>query len=175
VQFACDALGIDVRDPRPITITGGLPYHGGPSSNYVGHATSHLLDHLRQHPDQLALTTGIGMHMTKHVAAVWSSSPGAIYGPHEHGPQRWASADPGSERVVRAAWTGPATLVAASVVHGSDGAPSHVVGICELDDGSRCYGRSTDGRVIDAVGHDAWAGCAVEVVAGDDGTNELRI
>jgi acetyl-CoA C-acetyltransferase len=175
VQFACDALGLDVRDRRPITLAGGLPYHGGPSSNYLGHATSHLLDHLREHPDQLALTTGVGMHMTKHVAAVWSSAPGAIYGPHEHGPQRWAATDPGVERTVRDSWTGPASLVAASVVYGGDGAATHVVGICELDDGGRCYVRTTATEAIAAVRDDSWAGRSVEVVAGGEGINELRL
>ena len=34
-------------DPRPLTLTGGLPYHGGPGSNYVTHALANTLDWLR--------------------------------------------------------------------------------------------------------------------------------
>ena len=66
VAFARDALGLEPEDTRPITVTGGLPYHGGPSSNYLGHSISHMADQLRRRPDAMGLVTGIGMHMTKH-------------------------------------------------------------------------------------------------------------
>ena len=34
VQIGADMLGIPIDDPRPLTVTGGLPYHGGPGNNY---------------------------------------------------------------------------------------------------------------------------------------------
>jgi acetyl-CoA C-acetyltransferase len=175
VLFACDALGISVDDPRPLSLTGGLAYHGGPSSNYVGHSVSHVVDHLRQHPDDLALTTGVGMHMTKHVAAVWSGRPGPIFGRHEHGPQHWDDGDHADERAVLDSWSGPATLMAASVVYRSDGDADHVVGIAELADGARCYVRSERPPVIDLVAADGWAHAPIEVRPTATGTNELLL
>jgi len=31
-------IGISQDDPRPLTLTGGLPYFGGPGNNYSMHA-----------------------------------------------------------------------------------------------------------------------------------------
>lgn len=173
VQFALDALGLEVDDPRPISLTGGLPYHGGPSSNFVGHSTSHALDHLRAHPERTVMVTGVGMHMTKHVAGIWSARPGPIHQPPDHGEQRWAGQAAGQVRV-HAVHHGPAQVAAATVVHGRDGAPEHAIAICELPDGSRCYARTTDEEALAAVGADAWAGATVELAPTAQGTNELR-
>ena len=37
MEVACDELGIDFQSlNKPLTVTGGLPFHGGPGNNYVG-------------------------------------------------------------------------------------------------------------------------------------------
>ena len=33
IQIACDEIGLDIDDPRNLTVTGGLPYFGGPGNN----------------------------------------------------------------------------------------------------------------------------------------------
>ena len=43
VEVARDSFGIAADDPRPLTLTGGLPYHGGPGSNYVTHSMANTL------------------------------------------------------------------------------------------------------------------------------------
>jgi acetyl-CoA C-acetyltransferase len=73
VQFARDALELADNDPRPVSLTGGLHYPGGPGSNYMNHSISTLVDFLRDNPNANGMVTGIGMHMTKHVAGVWSA------------------------------------------------------------------------------------------------------
>jgi acetyl-CoA C-acetyltransferase len=175
VQFARDALGLASDDPRPISVTGGLPYHGGPSSNYMSHSISHMADHLRLHPDQVGLVTGVGMHMTKHVAAVWSVRPGAIHPvPPHHREQQW-DAPPltGDVEVVPHA-VGRATVLAATVVHRADGCPDHAVAICELPDGSRCYARSADPGSIGAVTSGAWVTGSARLTRGPLDTNEVH-
>ena len=47
LHFACDALGISPLDVRGLTVTGGLPYHGGPGSGYLVHAIATMTDVLR--------------------------------------------------------------------------------------------------------------------------------
>ena len=177
VQFALDALGLAHDDPRPLSVTGGLPYHGGPSSNYMGHSISHLADRLRTRPDEVGLVTGIGMHMTKHVAAVWSVRPGPIIrtGGTEQ-PQRWG-ADPADtgDVTVRDAADGPARVLAASVVHGRDGAADHGVAVCELPGGDRCYARTSEPDTLAALGADAWVGANAELRSRPDRTNDLRL
>ena len=52
VCFALDALGIGLDDPRAaaVTQTGGLPYHGGPGSNYMTHSLAAMTETLRARP-----------------------------------------------------------------------------------------------------------------------------
>ena len=72
VNFMRDALGIGADDARPLTVTGGLPYHGGAGSDYLTHAIAQMARVLRADPGAVGLVTGVGMHMTKHVAGVYS-------------------------------------------------------------------------------------------------------
>ena len=76
VNFARDALGITPDDPRPLTVTGGLPYHGGAGSDYLTHSIATMARVLREDPGSVGLVSGVGMHMTKHVYGVYSTEPG---------------------------------------------------------------------------------------------------
>ena len=84
VNFAKDALGLDGDDTRPLTVTGGLPYHGGAGSNYMSHSIAAMADVLRADPGSFGLVSGVGMHMTKHVYGVYSTEPGR-HAPPEQG------------------------------------------------------------------------------------------
>ncbi len=53
-----DALGLAPDDPRGLTLTGGLPYFGGPGNNYSMHAVVEAVERVRANPGQLR--TGIG-------------------------------------------------------------------------------------------------------------------
>ena len=75
LSFACRRPGHAATD-RQLTVTGGLPYHGGPGSNYTTHALAAMVEVLRRDPGSLGLVTGIGMHMTSHAAALLSTRPG---------------------------------------------------------------------------------------------------
>ena len=137
VNFARDALGMSDDDPRPLTVTGGLPYHGGPGSNPVTHSLATMVDALRQDPGSLGLVSGVGMHMSKHSAGVYSTEPGLIEPPDE--PAVQARADCAGRRVVLDGYEGDAVVLAASVVHAPDGVPERAVLVCEAPDGARCY------------------------------------
>jgi acetyl-CoA C-acetyltransferase len=75
VQVTRDMLGIAENDNRPLTVTGGLPYFGGPGNNYVMHAMAQMVELLRQHPGKTGLVTGNSFYMTKHSAAVFTTRP----------------------------------------------------------------------------------------------------
>ena len=76
LSFGIDALGLPAG--RLLTVTGGLPYHGGPGSNYSTHALAAMTEALRRDPGSAGLVSGIGMHMTSHSASLWSTRPGAF-------------------------------------------------------------------------------------------------
>jgi acetyl-CoA C-acetyltransferase len=136
VCFALDALGIGLDDPRAraVTQTGGLPYHGGPGSNYMTHSLAAMTETLRRDPGSYGVVSGVGMHMQKHAYGVWSTAPGA------------AAADPapagepvGEPVGIVASPEGDATVATYSVLHGRDGEPERALLVCDLPAGGRCY------------------------------------
>jgi acetyl-CoA C-acetyltransferase len=136
LHFATDALGIDPLDARGLTVTGGLAYHGGPASGYLTHSIAAMTERLRGDPGALGMVSGVGMHMTKHVFAVYSTTPGPLAPPPVAGEPEVLP--------VEAAYDGPAVVAAYSVVHDRDGAPSHAVLVCDVPGGSRAYARTAD-------------------------------
>lgn len=75
VQMACKMLSLDVDDPRGFTVTGGLPYAGGPASAYTLHSLAEMCRVLRENPGQKGMVTGNGWYLTKHSAAILASAP----------------------------------------------------------------------------------------------------
>lgn len=75
VEVALEALGVAEDDPRPPTLTGGLPAHGGPGNNYVTHALVNVLDALRSGRGETALVHGNGYYLTKHAVGVYGRRP----------------------------------------------------------------------------------------------------
>ena len=75
VEVACAALGIQTNDSRGLTLTGGLPFFGGPGNNYSMHAIATLLPLLRAQPGQFALLTANGGRLSKHATGIYSATP----------------------------------------------------------------------------------------------------
>ena len=51
VQVAAAELGLPLDDPqRPLTVTGGLTFAGGPWNNYVMHSIATMVEMLRREP-----------------------------------------------------------------------------------------------------------------------------
>ena len=48
VEIACKEMNIDINDQRNLTITGGLPYFGGPGNNYVTHSIAEMMNILQR-------------------------------------------------------------------------------------------------------------------------------
>ncbi|HEX3808920.1 MAG TPA: acetyl-CoA acetyltransferase [Rhizomicrobium sp.] len=75
VEIGCQELGIAADDPRGLTITGGLPYFGGPGNNYVMHSIVTMMRKLRAKPEAYGLGTANGWYVTKHSAGIYSTKP----------------------------------------------------------------------------------------------------
>ena len=123
-------------------MTGGLPYHGGPGSGYLVHAIAKLADVLRADPGAFGAVSGVGMHMTKHVYGVYSTTPGALTPPDTAAIQR--DLDANAPVPVVPEHAGDATVVAYSVVHGRDGSPESALLVCDVGGGARTYARLMD-------------------------------
>ncbi len=131
VDFARDALGIVDGDMRPLSVTGGLPYHGGPGSNPVTHAIATMVEVLRQDPGSFGLVTGVGMHMSKHSAAVYSTDPPTRMSPHG-GEDLQARVDRVPGPCLLEHHQGSARVLAASAVHAHSGEPAWGLLVCEI-------------------------------------------
>ena len=73
VQLFSEAL--KVPDNIDKTITGGMPFAGGPLNNYLLHATAQMLMKIREHTDEIGLITGVSGMMTKQALAIWGKDP----------------------------------------------------------------------------------------------------
>jgi acetyl-CoA C-acetyltransferase len=159
LSFAGDALGLS--DDRHLTVTGGLPYHGGPGSNYTTHALAAMVETLRRDPGSTGLVSGIGMHMTSHAAALLSTRPGPVSPPVTR-------PEPATVPLATSV-DGTAEVVAWSTTYGRQG-PEWTALICELADGTRCYARLEE----PPAGDEDLAGQTVAVVTGDTGVTTAK-
>lgn len=72
VHLAAEVLGLDpVEDV--MSVTGGLPFFGGPGNNYATHAIATMVERLRGDKDGYGLVYANGGFMSKHTAGVYSS------------------------------------------------------------------------------------------------------
>jgi len=76
VQIAARELRLPADDPgRPLTVTGGLTFAGGPWNNYSTHAIATMIARLRESPGSYGLVTANGGYLTKHAIGVYRSEP----------------------------------------------------------------------------------------------------
>ena len=62
---------------RPLTVTGGLTFAGGPWNNYVTHSIGTMAERLLEKPGSLGLITANGGYLTKHSFGVYGTEPPA--------------------------------------------------------------------------------------------------
>lgn len=74
VFSACEALGLDWQTSRALTLTGGLPFFGGPGNNYSMHAICEAVARVRADRASLALVVANGGYLSKHSAGLYAGS-----------------------------------------------------------------------------------------------------
>ena len=150
VEMACEMLDLAQDDPRGFTVTGGLPYAGGPASAYTLHSLTTMAEVLREDRGSVGLVTGNGWYLTKHAASVWSSEPpsgddlpGTAHSePMEHERER------APVPVVEAA-SGRGAVETYTVIYGRDGSPERGIVLGRQEDGQRFIANtSTDSATI---------------------------
>ncbi len=77
-SVAIDGLGLRADDPRGFTVTGGLPYFGGPGNNYSMHAIASMVERLRDRPGSYGFIGANGGYLSKYAAGVYSTRPAAF-------------------------------------------------------------------------------------------------
>jgi acetyl-CoA C-acetyltransferase len=176
VQLAIRALGIKgplAGDARPLTVTGGLGFAGGPVNNYPTHGIARMVDALRAAPEQLGMTTALGWYATKHAAAVWSARPPADgFRRVEHAAtQRQVDAQPAREPAGLVDST--AVIEATSVAVERDGTPAVGIIATIIPDGRRALANTRDADVLRSMISEAWEGREVRLT-NDGTTNQVE-
>jgi acetyl-CoA C-acetyltransferase len=148
VQLGADMLGIPRNDARPLTVTGGLPYHGGPGSNYPTHAIATMMDRLRAQPGSKGLVSGLGWYVTKHSIGIYSTAPGGRPWQRED-PQRYQPAlDEMDHPELATQANGAGTIETYTVAHDREGAPVTGLIVGRLDDGRRFLANTPSDRSL---------------------------
>ena len=78
VQIAKKELGIP-EEKKDLTVTGGLPYFGGPGNSYTMFSTTEMVRQLRKKPQTYGLLTANSWFITKHAALVMSTIPAKTF------------------------------------------------------------------------------------------------
>ncbi|WP_123026603.1 acetyl-CoA acetyltransferase [Mycolicibacterium stellerae] len=129
-----DGLGLAPDDPRPLTLTGGLPFFGGAGNNYSMHAIVEAVHRVRADQRGYALVGANGGVLSKYSVGIYSCQPGSYVADDSIGMQREIDAAP---TVARSAHPhGWASIESYTVTYGKTGPTGIVVGRLE-DDGRR--------------------------------------
>lgn len=142
VQVGAAELGL--AETRPLTVTGGLTFGGGPLNNYVMHSIARTIELCREQPGTRGLVTANGGYLTKHALGVYSGeAPSANF---QH-----ANVQDAVDALPRRKWTvdhdGQATIESYTVLYGPTGpALGHCA--CLLDDGRRTWANNEDPEVL---------------------------
>ncbi len=136
VQIACREMGIPLDDPRGLTVTGGLPYFGGPGNNYVTHSIAEIMNRIRAQPGMRGMVTSNGNYVTKQSVGIYSTDePERPFAPKDPAIYQAAiNADKGRSSVEAA--NGAAEIETYTVMHDRAG-PTYAIVMGLLDDGRR--------------------------------------
>ncbi|MEZ0352627.1 acetyl-CoA acetyltransferase [Mycobacterium sp. pR1184] len=169
VQVAAAELGLSTDDPaRPLTVTGGLTFAGGPWSNYVMHSIATVAELLVANPGRRGLITANGGYLTKHSFGVYGTEPPAEF--------RWENSqsaverEPTREGLVQ--WEGVGTVEAWTTPFDRDGQPEKAFVAVRTPEGSRALAVIADPDAAQATVREDIGGIKVAVAA--DGSATLQ-
>ncbi len=160
VQLGADALGL--APDRPLTLTGGLTFGGGPFNSYVLHAIATLMLRLREQPGARGLVSSVGGFFSKHAYGAYASRP----------PEQPFRFEDLAERVralprreLDADYVGTARIESYTIAH-ERGKPPRAVVALRTPDERRCWARSEDPELLARLREEE--GCGREVCVAAD-------
>jgi len=132
-----NTLGISKTDPRPLTITGGMPYFGGPGNNYSLHSICKMVELIRQNPSRIGMVHSLSWFINKHSIGIYSgiSNKNQWHPLLPESYQKKLDKLKGPELVEEA--SGKAIVETYTVFHDREGMPANAVAIGRTDDKKR--------------------------------------
>ena len=177
VEIALGALGLrgpGGGDTRPLTVTGGLGFAGGPANNYPTHAIAGMVDACRRDPESVGMVSALGWYVTKHSIGVYSTTPPERGFVRVDGASTQAAVDALPGRESAGAYSGPATVEATAVVFEREGGPAVAIVSTLTPDGRRALANTRDASAMQDMTEKAWEGRRVTIHT-DDTVNTLDV
>ncbi|MCW1823899.1 acetyl-CoA acetyltransferase [Mycolicibacterium conceptionense] len=160
----CDGTGLATDDERGLTLTGGLPFFGGPGNNYSMHGIAEAVNEMRDKPGQFALVGGNGGIASKYSVGIYSTEPADWVADGSAALQDEFNAQ---QRVaITEKADGPATIETYTVRY--DWTPRTGIIIGRLDsDGSRFLATTTDEALLGLLTDGEPLGASIVVTSGE--------
>lgn len=163
IAVRIQAREMGVAAGRTLTVTGGMPFAGGPVNNFVLQAAVRMAAVLRADRGSSGMLTAVSGMLTKQGVSLWSAQPPAH-------PCRFVDvtdevADAMQTVEVIADYEGPATVASYTVLYNADTTARAVV-VCDLPDGSRTLAAIDDAAMAIAMTESEFCGRRVTVAGG---------
>ncbi|WP_019925267.1 acetyl-CoA acetyltransferase [Nocardia sp. BMG111209] len=163
VQVAAAELGLPLDDPaRPLTLTGGLTFAGGPWNNYSTHAIATLVARLRDSPGAYGMVTANGGYLTKHAIGIYRTDPPPGGFRHANVQDR-VDAEPVTRALDR--YEGAATVETWTVAYDRDGAAERGFVLARTPDGARTPAAAVEPDWVARLAAEDVAGAPIAVTA----------
>ena len=153
VSAYAQALGLDLETPH--TITGGMPFAGGPFNNYVLHASGRAAELLRQGQRRTALVSSVSGLLTKQAFGLWSTKPPS--GGFTCADLSSMVAQQSDIRDVVEDFTGNGSVVGYTVLHSRDQLSRGIV-LLDIGHRRRAIATTENPEHIDRLERDEWIG-----------------
>jgi acetyl-CoA C-acetyltransferase len=158
---AVETFAIELGLPfdRPLTVTGGMTFGGGPLNNYTFQSVVAMARRLRDEPGAIGLTTSVSGLLTKPAIALWSTDPGDR-------PFAWADVTDEAKAAtatveVDGDLTGAGTVVGCTVLY-EDGEPTTGVAVVQIG-AARTIALTDDRKTALGMTQEEWVGRGVTV------------
>jgi acetyl-CoA C-acetyltransferase len=165
-------MGLDLEKLPPLTITGGLPYFGGPGNSYTLHAIVEAVERIRKSPGKFGFISALGWYFTKFSAGIYSGhEPGRPWERKGHGAmQKRLDARQGPALNMNP--KGSAAVEAYTVMHDREGRPNYAIIVARLENGERCWAMTgKDPDLFNAMEKEEFIGKKGRVLPGGDAPN----
>jgi acetyl-CoA C-acetyltransferase len=150
---------LNIGPDRPLTVTGGMTFAGGPLNNYTLQSLPAMVHRLRAESASVGLVTAVSGLMTKQGVSLWGTDPPAEgYRSQEVGAEVAAMA-PTLPLVKRSGEVG--TIATYTVLAGGDGSPATGVVVADLAGGARVVAANGDVDLAHAMTTEEWCGRSV--------------
>jgi acetyl-CoA C-acetyltransferase len=153
---------LGIPPDRPVTVTGGMTFAGGPLNNFVLQCWVRMARVLRDDPGSAGMVNAISGIITKQGVTLFSTEPNAGFAFDDV--TREAAARSQQVEVVETA-EGPATVASYTVLYEGE-KPARAVLVCDLASGRRAIAVAEDADLAAEGTREELCGRALELRAG---------